>query len=179
MEQNKNAEKQTGRSLRQTMRFLHNNIGFLIVGMVVIYSLSGLLQIYRDTDFLKHEVVNVKQLAPNLQPPQLKEALRMRDFSVEKKQDNVVYFKNGTYNSVTGLVNYSTEEWYSFILPFTELHKTSSRGPAHYFTALFGLLLLFMSISAFWMFKPGTKLFSRGMFMTCAGILASILILLI
>jgi hypothetical protein len=103
--------------------------------------------------------------------------LRLRDFTVEKNDGNIVYFKNGTYNLVTGVANYTTKEWYGFIVPFTELHKTSSGGAAHYFTTIFGVLLLFMSVSAFWMFKPGTKLFSRGVYMTTAGIIASIILL--
>ena len=43
------------------MRYLHNKIGFFITGLVIIYSLSGLVQTYRDTDFLKHEVTNEKE----------------------------------------------------------------------------------------------------------------------
>jgi hypothetical protein len=69
------------------------------------------------------------------------------------------------------------------VLPFTELHKTRSKDSAHYlshyFTTIFGILLLFMSVSAFWMFKPGTKLFSRGVYMTIAGIVASIILLVL
>jgi hypothetical protein len=173
------SEKKPARNLRYYMRFLHNNIGFFIVGLVIIYSLSGILQIYRDTDLLKHEVLNTKTLPPHLQSSQLKDALRMREFSVEKKEGDILYFKNGSYNTETGVANFTTKEWYSFILPFTELHKTSSKGIAHYFTTIFGILLLFMSISAFWMFKPGTKLFSRGVFMTIAGIVAAIILLVL
>ena len=167
------------KNMRFYMRFLHNNVGFLIVGLVIMYSLSGIIQIYRDTDFLKHDVLNEKTLSPNLEIPKLKEALRMRDLDVQKNEGGIIYFENGTYNSTTGVAKYTTKEWYSFIVPFTELHKTSSRNTAHYFTTVFGVLLLFMSISAFWMFKPGTKLFSRGVLMTIIGIIASIIILLI
>ena len=174
-----NIEKRPARNLRYYMRFLHNNIGFLIVGLVIIYSLSGILQIYRDTDFLKHEVANVKTLAPNLPASNLKDALHFRELAVEKTEGNIIYFKNGSYNSLTGVAHYTTKEWYGFIIPFTELHKTSSQGIAHYFTTIFGVLLLFMSVSAFWMFKPGTRLFSRGVYMTIAGVIASIILLLL
>ena len=154
-------------------------VGFFIVGLVVIYSLSGIIQIYRDTDFLKHEVLNQKKLAPNLQAPQLKDALRLRNLTLEKTDGGIIYFNNGNYNTATGIAKYTTKEWYSWIVPFTELHKTSSKGLPHYFTTVFGILLLFMSVSAFWMFKPGTKLFSRGVYMTVAGIAASIILLLL
>lgn len=183
MEQELSNPKKPAKNMRYYMRFLHNNIGFFIAGLVVIYSLSGILQIYRDTDFLKHDVINEKQLEPNLAAEKIKEALRLRELVIEKTEGTVVYFKDGNYNSATGLASYTTKEWYSWLLPFTELHKTRSNDEdhlmAHYFTTIFGVLLLFMSVSAFWMFKPGTKLFSRGVYMTIAGLVASIILLLL
>ena len=51
--------EQTSTKMRRTMRDLHNKIGFFIVGLVVIYALSGIVQTYRDTSLLKHEVKRV------------------------------------------------------------------------------------------------------------------------
>ena len=175
---NQNTQK-TKRNFRWYMRFLHNKIGFFITGLVIIYSLSGIIQIYRDTDFLKHEVLHKKQLATNLNEAQLGSNLRLRDFKVTKTAGDTLYFKEGTYNVSTGKASYVTKEWYSWIVPFTELHKSSSRDIGHYLTTLFGICLFFMSVSAFWMFKPGTKLFSRGILLTIAGVVASIIMLLL
>lgn len=171
--------KPTRKNFRWYMRFLHNKIGFFIVGLIIMYSLSGLIQTYRDTDLLKHEVLNEKQLAAGLDEERLGSNLRLRDFRVTKTIGHTLYFKEGTYNSVTGKATYVTKEWYSWITPFTELHKSSSKDIGHYLTTLFGFALLFMSISAFWMFKPGTKLFSSGLYLTIAGVIASIILLLI
>lgn len=171
--------KKTKRNFRWWMRYLHNKIGFFIVGLVIIYSLSGLLQSYRDTDLLKHDVLHETQLAPNLDEKQLGPALRLFNFKVTKTEGSVLYFNEGTYNAATGDAKYTTKEWYSWVMPFTELHKVNSKSPAHYFITLFGFALLFMSISAFWMFKPGTKLFSSGVAFTIAGIVASVILLLI
>jgi len=170
--------KDTKRNFRWYMRFLHNKIGFFIAGLVIIYGLSGLLQTYRDTDLLKHEVVHEMKLAPHLPEEQLGSKLRMRDFKVNRTEGSILYFKNGTYNAETGEASYTTREWYAWIMPFTELHKTASKNGTHYFTTLFGIALLFMSVSAFWMFKPGTKLFSSGVYLTVSGIIAAIILLL-
>ena len=90
----------------------------------------------------------------------------------------VNFAKDGTYDAVTGIAKYTTKEWYSWVHKVTELHKSNSKSIVHYFTVLFSVLLLFMSISAFWMFKPGTKLFSGGVRMTIAGIIGAVLLLL-
>ena len=173
-----NIAKKPRKNIHYYMRFLHNNIGFFIAGLVVIYSLSGIVQTYRDADIFKTEIKVEKQLPPNLDAAHLKDALQMRNLAVEKTEAGILYFKDGTYNTATGAASYTKKEFYSWILPFTELHKTSSKSGKHYFTTVMGILLLFMSISAFWMFKPGTKLFSRGVYMTIAGIVASILLLI-
>ena len=175
---NKNTKK-AKKNLRWWMRYLHNKIGFFIVGLVIIYSLSGLLQSYRDTNLLKHNVLHEMQLEPNLDQKRLGPALRLFNFKVTKTEGSVLYFNEGTYNAATGAAKYSTKEWYSWVMPFTELHKITSQSPAHYFITFFGFALLFMSISAFWMFKPGTKLFSSGFAFTIAGIIASVILLLI
>ncbi len=169
----------TKKNFRWYMRFLHNKIGFFIAGLVIIYGLSGLLQTYRDTNLLKHDVEHNMQLSPGLSESQLGPALRLRQVKVIKKEGALLYFQEGTYNTETGSAKYSTKEWYAWITPFTELHKSSSRDISHYFTTLFGIALLFMSVSAFWMFKPGTKLFSSGVYLTIAGIIGAVLLLLI
>jgi hypothetical protein len=171
--------KEAKKNLRWYMRYLHNKIGFFITGLVIIYSLSGILQTYRDTDLLKHEVKHEMKLAPNLSAPELGSNLKLRNFKVTKTKGGTLYFKEGTYNAETGETKYSTKEWYSWLVPFTELHKSARKDIAHYFTTLFGIALLFMSISAFWMFKPGTRLFSSGVYLTVAGIIASIILLLL
>jgi hypothetical protein len=175
----KQESKSTKRNLRWYMRFLHNKIGFVITGLVIIYSLSGIVQTYRDTDFLKHDIVNERKLEPGLNEAQLGPKLRLRDFKIIKAAGDTLYFKEGTYAVSTGKASYVTKEWYAWITPFTELHKTASKAPGHYFTTVFGVLMLFMSVSAFWMFKPGTKPFSSGVILTIAGVAAAIILLIL
>ncbi len=55
-----------GKHLRWYMRFLHHKIGFFIVGLIIIYGLSGLLQTYRDSDLLEHDILHEQQLKSNL-----------------------------------------------------------------------------------------------------------------
>jgi hypothetical protein len=167
----------SAKNIRWYMRYMHNKIGFIIVGLVIMYSLSGIVQTYRDTDLLKQVINHEQTLGPNLKEIELGAALKMKNFKVAKTENNILYFKDGTYDSGTGIVKFTTKELYPWIYALTELHKTNSKSIVHYFTIIFSVLLLFMSISAFWMFKPGTKAFSSGIYLTMAGIIAALLLL--
>jgi len=172
-------EQKTKKTLNQYARTLHRNIGFFIAGLVIIYSLSGIVLIYRDTNFLKREALVEKKLSPNLADAELGLALQLRNFKIEKTEGDIIYFQNGNYNKVTGEATYSITELPPLIKRLTDLHKTPSKNIKHWSTIVFGVLLLFMAISSFWMFKPGTNFFRKGIFMAGAGIVAAVILLLI
>ena len=44
-------EQKEKKSIHYYMRGLHRDIGFFLIGLTLIYSISGVLLIYRDTDF--------------------------------------------------------------------------------------------------------------------------------
>jgi len=175
----------TSSGIRKIMRDLHNKIGYFIVGLVIIYTMSGVVQTYRDTSFLKHEVINEKVIEKGLvadsltQVAKIGKATNQKEFKITKTEGSILYFKDGTYDATTGIVKFTTKEWYNWVTPFTELHKQDSKGVIHYFTLLFAFALFFMSVSAFWMFKPGTKAFSSGVILTALGVIASILLVLL
>jgi hypothetical protein len=174
-----NVEQKEKKSITHTMRSLHRDIGFFVIGLIVIYSLSGVVLIYRDTNFLKHEKLVEKKLSPNMELSELGKVLHMRDFQVLKTDGAIVYFQNGTYDKETGVVKYSTKELPAWISKFNALHQASSRSLVHWFTTVLGVLLLFLAISSFWMFKPKTKLFRRGIYFAVSGIIAAIILLLL
>ena len=161
------------------MRDLHNKTGFIIVGLVVIYALSGIVQTYRDTSFLKHEIQNTKTIETHLSPEKLGKEVKQKELKIDSTIGDLQYFKNGVYNASTGEVKFTTKELYGWVKPFTELHKSNSKNIVHYFTVVFAIALFFMCVSAFWMFKPGTKAFSSGVILTIVGIVASIILLIL
>jgi hypothetical protein len=169
--------KQQKRTLNYYMRALHRDIGFFAVGLIVIYSLSGVILIYRDTDFLKHETQVEKKLSPNLQPSELGQMLRLKDFKVLKTEGDVLYFPNGSYNTTTGAAKYTQKELPLWLSKFSQLHKSASQSPAHWFTTIFGILLFFLAISSFWMFNTITRQFRRGIVIAAAGIIFAIILL--
>jgi hypothetical protein len=177
-ENNKNHNRKK-RSINYYMRVLHRDIGFFILGLIVIYSISGIILTFRDTDFMKTERQVERQIDTNLQASELGEALRMRGFRVESEDAEIINFGTGTYSKETGLVRYSVYELPAILDRFNNLHKTMSSSAASPFTAILGFLLLFMAISSFWMFKNTSPHFKRGMVLTAVGIIASIALLII
>ena len=161
------------------MRSLHRDIGFFVIGLVIIYSLSGIILIYRNTGFLKHEVQTVKTLDPNIELSELGKTIYFRDIELEKTDGDLVYFNNGTvnksyiqhgtYNKSTGVVKYSEKRLPDLFRKFNGLHMASSSNLVHWATTLFGVLLLFLAISSFWMFKPSSKMFRRGLILMTIG----------
>ena len=64
--------------LHKSLRIIHRYLGFFLAGIMAVYAISGMIMIFRTTDFLKHEVVTETQLEPNLSGDELGPELRMR-----------------------------------------------------------------------------------------------------
>lgn len=167
------------KSFQFYMRIIHRYLGFFLAGIMAVYAFSGVILIYRDTDFLKTEKVVEKKLEPNLQTNALGKTLRFKNLKVTKTEDDLVYFNNGTYNTITGDVKYTAKELPFVIKKFTNLHKATSSSPLYFLNIFFGVSLLFFVISSFIMFKPKNKTFKEGIYIGIVGIIFTLIILFI
>ncbi|WP_228459230.1 PepSY domain-containing protein [Chryseobacterium carnipullorum] len=52
---------------RSFMRITHRYLGYFLAGIMAVYALSGVLLVYRDTDFLKKERNTIKLLRSTFQ----------------------------------------------------------------------------------------------------------------
>lgn len=166
------------KSFSYYMRSLHRDLGYLVVGLVVTYSLSGIVLIYRDTGFMKHEVLVGKTLDPALNGDQLNSALRLKGFEVKAENENSILFNNGHYDKQTGEVSYTMQEVDAPFDRFIALHKIVSAKPPHAVMVAFAAILFFLAISSFWMFKPGSSHFKRGIVFAIIGAIGAILLCL-
>lgn len=167
------------KSISHYMRAFHRDIGFFVIGLTIIISLSGIIQIYRQTDFLKKDTLVERKLPANTDENNLGMLLRMKKFKVQKIEGDNVYFNNGTYNKATGIAKYSVKVLPIVLEKFNVFHKATHNQSFHWFLLVYGILLLFLAVSSFWMFKTGTKLFRRGIYISGAGIVLTIFILFI
>lgn len=161
------------------MRIYHRYLGFFLAGIMAIYALSGVLLIFRDTSFLKVDKQVQRKVKPGLQPEELGKEIRIRDLKVTGENGDLINFKEGTYNKVTGEADYTVKDLPPALAKLTKLHKANTKDPLFYLNIFFGVSLLFFVVSSFWMFLPGTSIFKKGLYFTAAGIVLTIIMLLI
>jgi len=161
------------------MRVLHRYLGFFLTGIMAVYALSGIVLIFRNTDSFKKTIEIEKTVAANIPTEKLGEALDIRRLKVERQVDDVLYFKEGSYNQTTGLAQYSKQELPLILDKMTHLHKANTRHPLFWLNIFFGLSLFFFVVSSFWMFTPATSTFRKGMYFTIGGIVLTLILLFV
>lgn len=159
------------------MRTWHHYLGFFLAGIMAMYAISGIVLIFRTTDFLKQEKVIEKVLPSDTKPKDLGKQLRIRDFKVGKIEDGKVYFKQGVFDTNSCSVRY-TEKRLPFVMEkLTHLHKATTRSPLFFLNVAFGLALFFFVVSAFWMYIPAKKILRKGIYFSLGGLVLMIIML--
>jgi uncharacterized iron-regulated membrane protein len=166
-------------NINSTMRVYHRYLGFFLAGIMAVYAISGIVLIFRETSFLKSEKIVEKTLPPDFKMEELGKALKIRELKIEKEENDIVYFQQGTFNKKTGVAQYKTKELPKVLEKMTQLHKATTKQPLFLLNIFFGVSLLFFVISSFWMFLPGTEIFKKGIYFTIAGIVLTLVLLLI
>lgn len=166
-------------TLSTTMRIVHRYLGFFLAGIMAVYALSGIILIFRDSDFLKQEKQIVKTVKPNASGEDLGRMLELRGFKAEREEGDIVYFKEGTYNKKTGVADYKTKGLPFVLEKMSHLHKAKSGDPLFFLNIFFGLSLLFFVLSSFWMFMPKTTIFKKGLYFTAAGLVLTLILLFV
>jgi uncharacterized iron-regulated membrane protein len=163
--------------LSTSMRIWHRYLGYFLSGIMAVYALSGIVMIFRDTDFLKQQKQITKQIKSNAESDELGHLLEIRSLKIQKQEGNIIYFEHGTYDKSTGKADYTSKEWPAAIEKLTELHKARSGQPLFFLNVFFGISLLFFVVSAFWMFLPKTTIFKKGLYFALAGIVLTLVLI--
>ena len=166
-----------GKETRKTMRLVHRYLGFFLAGIMAVYALSGIILIFRDTDFLKQEIKTEKLIESNLPASELSVALKIKGLKITGEEGEIILFDKGSYNRVTGEAAYVTKKLPYLLDKMTHMHKANSSHPLFWLNIFFGASLLFFVLSTFWMFAPSTSIYRKGLYFTAGGILITMLIL--
>ncbi len=160
-------------------RVYHRYLGFFLAGIMAIYAVSGMVMIFRTTDFFKVENHLQVNVGTNMSAKELGQKLKIRNLKVQKEENNVLNSKDGKYNKQTGVANYTTKQLAYLLNKLTKLHKANTNSTPYYLNIFFGLSLLFFVLSDFWMFLPSTKIFRKGIFFTPGGILLALILIFV
>lgn len=161
------------------MRIYHRYLGFFLAGIMAIYSISGVIMIFRETSFLKKDVHKVMTLAANLKNEEIGPAIKIKNLKTTEESGDIVKFKEGTYNRTTGVADFTVKELPYFLNKMTKMHKATHKDPLYYLNIFFGVSLLFFVLSSFYMFMPGTTIFKKGMYFTLAGMVLVLVMLFV
>ena len=159
------------------MRIYHRYLGFFLAGIMAIYSISGLILIFRETDFLKSEKTSQRKLPSDIKSEDIGKTLRIRDFKIAKEENGIVFFKQGRFDRKTGIADVTSKELPRMLQKLTEIHKASTKDRLFFLNIFFGVSLFFFVISAFWMFMPKTEIFKKGLYFTAAGVILTLILI--
>ena len=144
----------TSAKFHQTFREYHRWLGFFLSGIMAVYALSGVLLIFRPTDFLKYEQIEIRELEPNLSAQELPQAVKRRRAKVIEETPEKIILNVGSYDKQTGSTTLTRKDYPPILAKMTKLHKATNNSPLFWLNIAFGVALLFFVVSAFLMFLP-------------------------
>ncbi len=162
-----------------SFRVFHRYLGFFLVGIWIVYAISGTILIFRDTDYFKQEKLITKEIKPNAESSELGQLLGISQLKVEKEEGDVIYFNTGSYNKITGKAEYTVLKLPYVLERMTNLHKVRSANPLFFINIIFAASLLFFVISAFRMYPAKSAIFKKGLIFTCCGVVFTLLLLFV
>lgn len=163
--------------MNSTFRIIHRYLGFFLAGIMIVYAISGIVLTFRNTDYLKKTIHIEKTIATNIEANELGSALGMGRFFVDKEEGDIIYFRDGTYNKATGQAIYTVKRLPFLLESMNNIHKMHSGHPLFWLGIFFGISLLFFAVSSFWMFRPTTSIFKKGIYFTIGGVVLTLILL--
>lgn len=160
----------------QNFRKYHRYLGFFLAGVMALYACSGILLIFRSTDFLKSEFTEERQLAPGLTAEELGGELRIKGFRVVDASQTIIVHSHGRYDSSTGIATVTEKKYPKVVDKIVNMHKATTNSPLFFLNITFGLSLLFFSISAFFMYLPTTPAFKNGLRIAGGGFVLALIV---
>ncbi len=166
-------------AVNEKMRLYHRYLGFFLAGIMAVYAISGIVLIFRDTNFLKSDKQVERELKTNLSGEELGRELRIREFKAQTETAILITFEQGTYNKQTGKAVVTVKELPYVMNKLTNLHKADTKNPLFFLNIFFGVSLLFFVVSSFYMFLPHTSVFKKGLYFALAGVVLTLILIFI
>lgn len=175
--------------IRKLLRVLHRDLGYFIVGMTIVYALSGIYLNHRH-DFNPDYKIFLTEFQTDITPQTdinetvVKEALnkQQRDIVYKKHYINSeglikVFIKNGeaVINPETGEASMSYLQRRPIIFEMNKLHKASIGTLWKWVSDAMAVILLFVAVSGLFLLKGKRGLKRWGWWWTIAGVIVPLL----
>lgn len=171
--------------IRKLLRVLHRDLGYFIVGMTIVYALSGIYLNHRH-DFNPDYKIFLTEFQTDITPQTniteavVKEALtqQQRDIVYKKHYINSeglikIFIENGeaVINPETGQASMSYLQRRPIIFEMNKLHKASIGTLWKWVSDAMAVILLFVAVSGLFLLKGKRGLKRWGWWWTIAGII--------
>lgn len=167
------------KNLQKNVRLLHRYLGALVLGLTLVYVLSGVVLIFRDKGVMTYVELESVQLEPGLRAEALPAKLKLKRFQLVDSSDSNIQFRGGNYHPKTGLATLERKRYPTWLDKMSKLHKANSSKGISIFALLYGACLAVLALSSLFIYKPGTKLFKRYTLTVGGGVVLAIGALLI
>ena len=167
-------------SARRWFRVIHRDLGYIMVGICLVYGISGMLLNHMNgKDPAYKSTYHTLELAPGLDKealaaewngqsglPQLKNTMSIDGDHTRLMLDGGI----GVYNSATGTLDYELHRRRALVYWINKLHYNKVNGWS-VMADIFAVSLIFFALSGLFM-VPGKKgLAGRGKWFLAAGLL--------
>jgi hypothetical protein len=183
----KNTKSWISPKLRKWLRIIHRDLGFLMVGLCLVYGVSGVLlnhingkdpayktetrTITFANGLFKDDIINRWNREKNL--PELKKVLEKDETRFTLMLDGGL----GEYNLQTGEVNYTHYTKRQFIYWINKLHYNRVKG-WYVMADIFAVALIFFAVSGIFMISGKKGIGGSGKWWLIAGLLIPVIYLL-
>lgn len=186
-------------SFSKTIRSLHRDLGYFVIGLTLIYAITGIILSGRALGWLEKEYISKTQVSKNLDIKQFnnyfiekvikeekvpevfdKESYTMAKkylkLKLEKEEENTYFFKawknlKVKYNFKNGMLVVQNKGYPAYIEIFIDAHKATHKKIWFYLAIIYSVILSFLAISSFWMLKGKNGFKQRGIYFMLAGFL--------
>ena len=168
---------------RKWLREIHRDLGYLAVGITVIYAISGIILNHKDAkeDPSYKTISTSRTIEANLGPNSLIARWDELDSGIElvkvfpKEDYFVLYLKGGMgdYDPVNGLLNYEIYKKKPIVYYFNKLQYNQQKGWKG-IADLYAGVLIFLAISGLFMTRGSKGLAGPRIWFFIGGILLSL-----
>jgi len=174
------------RKIQRWFRILHRDIGYLTVGITLVYALSGFLLSHRKLfPAAKKEAFTI-DLPPNLNSESLLKYwelnLPLIKLNNHKESENTIQLflerGNGYYNKSNGETSYEIITRRPVISFLNQLHRNRKKGWP-YIADAYAFLLGFLAISGLFITNGKNGFLQRGIWLVSLGIILVLIFIFI